>query len=353
MFNLYRQGLGTDTIARRLDLGKTTIRKYLLRSNARFRPAPKDVISSKLHKKFIKLYKKGLSIKKIAELCNSTFATVNRHLHKEGITLKKRGDPIFIQNSDYRKLSLEKAYILGVIGPGDGFIEKRKKEGIYRLVLDVADKDFLEYSVYCLEKVYGIKPRIEKITKRRKNDRERLKAVLQSKAVYEDILSYNADFRERTWNIPRAIKTANKKIQSKYIQGFADSQSHVGNHPTQRAIILCNKNESGKREIREILRNLKIKANIHENWLTITGKKYIERYQNQVNFTMERKRVALDNLLNRYQRVQRIQEDLVKLKTSVIEQRKKGLILSIIANNNDISIGYASTIINHSRGQVA
>lgn len=72
---LYQQGSGTVRISRQLNLSITTIRKYLLRVGVKFRTAPKDVISSEQHKKFVRLYKQGLSMERKAEALNKLLAS--------------------------------------------------------------------------------------------------------------------------------------------------------------------------------------------------------------------------------------------------------------------------------------
>lgn len=351
--NLYKEGFGTDRIARKLNLGKTTIRKYLLKENIEFRPAPKDIISKFIHEKIIRLYKKGLSMKQIAIRYNTNFATINRHIHKEGINVRMRGNPNLIKNPLYKKLIPEKAYILGVIGPGDGFIEYKEKEGIYRIVLDVVDKDFLYYFAECLKKIYRIEPRIERVKNRRENQRERLKAVLQSKAVCEDILDYGANFKEKTWNVPKIIKIADRETQSKYIQGFADSQGHVGNRYKFRAIILASKNEAGITEIKLILDNFNINAIKFKHGLRITGRKNLEIFNNYIGFNMKRKSDELTKLINRYKKGDILREGILERKYNVIKQKEEGISLSNIAKLNRISRSYVCNILREVKNKSA
>ena len=146
MKKLYIKGYGTGKIATKFSLAKTTTRKYLLKSGIKFRKAPKDKVSIPQHNRFVNLYRKDKSINKIAQIYNTSFSTVRRHLIKANLDLKKRGNPTLIKNPNYKKLTLEKAYVLGVIGPGDGFIEYREgKAGLYRLALEATDLDFIKY----------------------------------------------------------------------------------------------------------------------------------------------------------------------------------------------------------------
>jgi len=295
----YSKGLGTDIIARKFSLGKTTVRKYLLCTGVKFRPAPKDIISTSLHTEFIKLYKQGLSIRQIAIKYNSTYATVQRHLHKASIKLKLRGNPKKISKLA-SKLTLEKAYILGVIGPGDGFIEIPKnypKKGTMRICLESVDKDFINYFAYCLEKVYELKPTI-KLLKWRKGDSQlHYKVILCSKAACNDILSYGVSFKEKDWKIPIIIKNAPNEIKAKYLQGFADSQGCVS---LDRAILLASKNREGIKEIKQLFDDLKIKT---WNWnagLGITNRIFLNAFNQKIGFIINRKQERLKNILSSY-----------------------------------------------------
>lgn len=335
MNSLYKKGSGTTKISKKLKIGKTTVRSHLLKMNTKFRKAPKDKISTSLHERFVNLYKKELSVKQIAQKCNVSFSTVLRHLKKEGINLKERGNPKKIRNPQYYKLTPEKAYILGVIGPGDGFIEYRDKWGIYRIVLEAADKDFIDYFVFCLKKVYCIEPRIEKIKKRGENERPRLKAILQSKEVCNDILQYNCDFREKTWGVPKIIKNSQKNIIIKYSQGFADSQGCV----SIRSVILCNRNKDGLKEIADLLYNIGI-PDVKQGKIGIIlcNRKSVELFFKLISFNILRKKEKLKDVVNNYKIWKSLHEDIIKLKPRIIKLRRQGFSYPKIAKLCNISI---------------
>ena len=347
MKKLYLEGHGTEKIARKFNLSITTTRNYLLKSGVIFRKASKDKVSISQHNEFINLYQQGKSIKQIAQICNSSFRTVQRHLHKANVSLKKRGNPTLIKNQDYKKLTLEKAYVLGVVGPGDGFIEYRKKEGIYRVALEAADLDFVEYFSICLEHIYSIKPKTVELKMRVGDSKPHYKSILQSKQVCEDILSYNANFKEKTWTIPEVIKNASKEIKAKYIQGFADSQAHVGNHPTQRAIILCNTNKNGLTEILSILNEFDIKdCNINKLGIVITSRRSIGSFAKNINFNIQRKKKSLQNLIERYKHYKTPKREIEILKSKIIDLRKSGFSYPKIGELLGIS---TQTAWNHSK----
>ncbi|MBI3026801.1 hypothetical protein HYY70_01700 [Candidatus Woesearchaeota archaeon] len=345
MKQFYIEGYGTKKIAKKFNLAVTTTRDYLLKAGVKFRKASKDKFSISQHNRFINLYHKDKSIKQIAQICNISFSTVQRHLIKSNTNLKKRGNPALIKNQNYKELTLEKSYILGVVGPGDGFIEYRKNNGVYRIVLEAVDLNFIKYFIFCLEKVYGMSAKVKSLKFRGFGINDTFRVRLSSKQVVEDILSYNADFKEKTWTIPLAIKNASKEIKSKYLQGFADSQGSVSLNPKQ--IILCNQNFKGLKEIEELLSNIGIKnISYNKNGVILCNRKNIEIFNELINFNISYKRERLATILNNYKVWKTPEKEILKLKPKIIELRKNGLSFPSIAKELDIS---TSAAYNHSK----
>jgi len=298
MLNLYKKGLGTVRISKKLGISKTAIRNNLLKMYVKFRKAPKDKIGTNLHKKFVELYKKELSMKKIAQRHSVSFSTVRRHLHRERIELKKRGDPKIILNQNYHKLTQEKAYILGVIGPGDGFIEYRNDNGVYRIVLEATNLDFVKYFILCLEKTYGLKAKIKKISPRNFGINPTFIARLSSKEVCDDLIKYKVSFREKDWGVPQLIKNSAEKIKAKYIEGFADSQGCVYLSKTQKQVILSSQNINGLEEIRRLLEDIRIqRINQGKNGIVLSSKKSIEVFSRKINFNIPYKQDKFKKLI--------------------------------------------------------
>jgi len=225
-----------------------------------------------------------LSMREISEKLNVSFATVQRHLHKEKIDIKKRGNPILIKNKHYKELTLEKSYIMGVIGPGDGFIEYNQNNGQYRVALEAVDLDFIDYFIFCLDKVYNIKPKIKELKIRSFGINKTFRVRLGSKQVCDDLLNYKANFKESNWTIPQAIKNSSLIIKAKYIQGFADSQGCVANYNTQRSIILSSNNISGLKEMAKLIKDFGIESTLFKHGLRITSQDNLEKFSNFINF---------------------------------------------------------------------
>ena len=347
MKKLYLEGNGTKKIAKKFNLPITTTRDYLLKAGVNFRKASKNVVSISQHNEFINLYQKGKSMKQIAQICNSSFRTVQRHLYKTNIELKKRGNPTLIRNRNYKELSPEKAYILGVVGPGDGFIEYNIIKGQHRIVLEAVDLNFVNYFAFCLEKVYGIKPRTKMLKMRGFGINNTYRVRLGSKQICEDILSYDADFREKTWTIPSAIKNSSKEIKAKYIQGFADSQGSVSTNLNSKHVILCNRNLNGLKEMESLLADIGINnISYNKNGILLCNRKNIEVFSQFVNFNIVYKKEKLGIIINNYKSWKTPEKEMLKLKSRIIELRQNGLSYPKIAGELNIS---TSAAWNHSK----
>lgn len=343
MLDLYRQGHGTVRIAKKLGLSKTAVRNNLLKKNVKFRKAPKDQINTNLHKKFIELYKRELSMKQIAQKTNSSFSTVRRHLKKEYINLKKRGNPKKITNPNYHKLIPEKAYILGVIGSGDGFIEHRRDNGQYRIVLEATNEEFIRYFFLCLKKQYGIEPTIKRMPARNFGINPTFIVRLGSKEVCDDLLSYKVSFKEESWRVLLIIKNASKEVQIKYLQGFADSQGCV----STRQIILASQNKEGLKDIIDLFHKIGIE-NIKycKVGLILCDRKSLELFSKLINFNIPYKREKLEKEINRYKMWKTLRKNMDNIKPKIVTLRKKGLSYPKIAKELNIS---TSAAWNHSK----
>ena len=345
MRNLYLEGYGTKKIAKKLNLPITTTRNYLLKTGIKFRNSSKDKVPISQHDKFINLYHEGKSIKQIAQICNTSFSTVQRHLYKSKITLKKRGNPTFIKNQNFNDLNLEKAYILGVVGPGDGFIEYHKINGQHRVVLEAVDSNFVNYFIFCLEKVYGIKPKVKILNPRNFGINKTFRVRLGSKQVCDDFLNYGVSFRESNWRIPEIIKNGSIEIKAKYIQGFADSQGSVSISAKQ--VILCNQNLDGLKDMEELLGDIGIKnISYNKNGIILCNRKNIELFSKLVNFNIVYKKERLTQIINNYKIWKTTQKEMFKLKSRIIELRKSGSSYPKISNELGISVSAAW---NHSK----
>lgn len=97
--------------------------------------------------KFARIYEEGKSINQIADMFGFSYWMVRNRLLRCGIRIRSRNEPRLIP-PESEKLTPEKAYILSVVGPGDGCVNDK------RIVLRATDLDFVLYFKDCLEKIY-------------------------------------------------------------------------------------------------------------------------------------------------------------------------------------------------------
>ncbi len=339
---LYESGLGTWKIAKSFGLGTTTVRNYLVRNCVKFRPDSKSKISKKLEEQFVKLYKDGQSIKQIAEICNSSFFAVRNHLYRHGIKLRPRGKKKNIpENAD--TLTPEKAYILGVVGPGDGFIEFNSNS--QQICLEAVDRDFIEHFAFCLEKVYGIKPSIKLLKPRPTDTKPHYKVRLYSVEACRDLVKYNVCFRESKWQIPEVIKKSSMRLIGEYIKGMADSQGSV--NVRAKHITLCNKNTRGLEEIGNLLNKLDIPDwHIYDIGLTITSHRSLNKFYENAGFIIERKQEKLEKLLESYKIFRLPRREIARLIPVVFKLYENSLTPREISDKTDLA---SSTIYRYFR----
>lgn len=196
------------------------------------------------------------------------------------------------------ELTPDKGYILGVVGPGDGYIWVEKSD--YRVGLQARDEDFIDEFFNRVSEVYG-EPK-----------RHKERAVLYLKKAVDDILKFGElkDFREGSERVPTQVKEASKEVKSYYLRGFFDSQGCVD--PRSRRILAVKKNLKVIIEIECLLRDLGIFSHIarHKGSSFVPDGEYyiirvswrdeLEKYEKLVGFSIKRKLNALKEVLNSY-----------------------------------------------------
>lgn len=190
----------------------------------------------------------------------------------------------------------EKAYLMGVVGPGDEYLGRDEIE------LVVTDKDFANKFHDCIKKVYGYKCEIRRIQPKSKNHKVKFRVRFNSKAACDDLRKYNVSYKEKKWRVPKEIKKASNKIKASYLKGVFDSQANVNILKRQIRILVLNLN--GLYELKSLLNSLGIKSNISERFfgLTIYGKDNFKRYIKYISFSIKIKRKDLERLIKQYKR---------------------------------------------------
>ena len=198
------------------------------------------------------------------------------------------------------ELTKERAYILGVIGPGDGYITDRK----YEIGLSVIDKDFADYFQYCLENTFRLKTSRSLEAPHGLSNNNFHRVSLYSKKVREYLYKkYEVHFKEGSWRIPKAVKETNLNVIGSYLRGFADSQGSVG----KRAIALASSNFEGMKEIKSLLDLFNIRSTLYKTEdgfiIAIYGRESLEIFNKEIGFAIKRKSEKLNNLLLSYKRL--------------------------------------------------
>jgi len=299
-------------------------------------------VTKKEIKQFKELYGKGESTRSIAKKLNRYHSTILYYFDKLNIKRRSRREAaklgvktvrikIFkhkIPNSS-KNLSLEKAYILGVLY-GDGFLSYNNKINSFHIGLAAIDKEFVEKFKNNLFKVYKIKPtdrlRIPKI----KNWNKQFITRLHSKEACNNILKYDS-FKMATWKVPNIIKKLPLKLQAEFIKGFFDSEGTVD----KRRVSAFSTNKEGIKDIQILLKNTNIRSTIQASErkkprnilyrLSIQDRKSVEIFNKHINFTIIRKKEKLNQIINNYKLWTTPHEEVKKLKQKMIDLRNKGL----------------------------
>jgi len=314
-------------------------------------------------KQFIQFYKRGESVHYIAKKLNRYHSTVLYYLNKLNIKRRSRKEAVKlgIRNGRIRifknqipnsskKLSLEKAYILGVLC-GDGFLTYNSSKSMYQIGLSAVDKEFVNEFRNNLLQVYRLNPTKEVYISKISNWNNQSKTRLCSREACEDLLYYGK-FGVKKWRVPEQIKRADLDIKSQFIKGFFDSEGNVDEKSKRVRIFSINRD--GLEGIQALLDNFGIRSKIHYRnnkrprstsyKLSIQDRKSIELFDKYINFIIVRKKNRLKWIVDSYKLWVKPHEEIIKLKDKMIELRKNGLSYKQIGK--ELNIGM-TTVWNH------
>ena len=245
------------------------------------------------------LFKKGIFVSK---------SVVSRWIYRNG----KPFDEILINKipKSSNLLTDDKAYILGVLC-GDGYIRISKNS--YLVGLDVCDEDFADEFRRCLNSVYELLPSksncYSRITNFTNNAKPRYRINLTSKLVVQDLLRYSSSFKTKEWQIPEEILMSDLKIKSAFLRGLFDSEGTIRLKKKGSAYLqLCSGHGTSLTDVKNILEKdfqIFMKVKYNQNFVTIL---YTERYLHiknffdRIDFTIKRKKYALNFCLSSYKR---------------------------------------------------
>ncbi len=231
--------------------------------------------------------KKGLGRRKIAnELENKDIEGYRNSIQNWLNGMK----PILKEFEIDNKFTKETAFILGVIGPGDGYITKTN------VGLAVIDKDFVIKFKACLERIYGLKCSFRKEIPSGWGNKSRYRVVLYSRNVVKDLEKYGVGFKEGNWRIPDIIKKTSKNLKMEYISAFCDSQGSIG----ERRITTFSKNKQGLEEMKSLFEDVGLSVTLRKNILNIYGRNSLEFFYKNIGFSIKRKQDKLFCLIKNY-----------------------------------------------------
>ncbi len=260
---------------------------------------------SPLRKEVVKLYKEGLSSRKVGERLRISHARVLRILRSENET--RRSIIHKIPNENYDELTPSRAYIFGVMC-GDGCVfsgteKKGKWEYKSHIVhLSVKDKDFLDEYVKRFGEVYGFFPKL--YYRNRKNSKwsNIWIARINKKLVYEDLARNNFS---KMWHVPNEIMDSDSKmVISSFLRGIYDSEGSVTIGKRGATISFYSVSKEGIKQVKELLEKIGIKSSeiaidnreFRKNicyYFHITGLNNYLIFLENIGFSIERKKRKL------------------------------------------------------------
>ena len=250
LYRLYvKEGRSAMEIAKKFGVSDTTVRKWLKELNI-----PLRNLKEAMNTKHIKLI---LRQKKLAK-----------------------------PTKNFKRLTEDKAYILGVLC-GDATITPK----FVRMEIR-NDEEFIKKFAKCFENVYGIKYDYCFYSKRRS-----FVLYVTSLIICQDLLKYGK-FGCYDWKIPKSIfRCKDEDIISSFIQGFFDSEGTVGHY----SISASSVNETGLTMIKRLLSKIGINSTIKSyrkkyKAIYISGKQNLKKFKEKINFSILRKKNKLENM---------------------------------------------------------
>ncbi len=262
---------------------------------------------SSLRPQIKKLYLEGLSSRKVGEKLGISHARVLQLLKKENVNRRNLIKPI--TNKFHKKLTFERAYLLGVMC-GDGCVFSgmaNKDRWLYKnyiVYLAARDKDFVDEFIRCANKIYGFTPSLyfRKRSKLNKRWSDIWIARITRKEVYKDLSPYN--FGTNTWKVPKEIiDSKDEKIIGAFLKGFYDSEGSISMGPRSFNLFIHSNNYEGIMGVKSLLERLGIKIfkimkdiRLSRNptfFFIISSKKNLEIFLNRVGFSIQRKQNKL------------------------------------------------------------
>ena len=258
-----------------------------------------------------RLYKSGKSARQIGKKLNISHTRVLQLLKKENIN--RRSNTKAIPNKNYKELTPERAYILGVMcGDGcvfSGMANKGKWDyKLYIVHLSVKDKDFIDEFIRCTKEVYGIVPSLYYRDRNKLNNKwsNIWVARITRKEIYNDLSTYG--FGGNKWKVPKDIINSNdEKVIGSFLRGFYDSEGSICKGLRSFNVVVYSNSYKGLLGVRNLSKKLGIETSkimqdkrFNRNptfFFAILKKRNLEIFLNKVGFSIQRKQDKLINHL--------------------------------------------------------
>ncbi len=313
-------------------------------------------ITPNIAKEIKNMYINGESGHTIARKFDIHYSTVYDCLKRNDVKVRSIKDAGVLASSKGRifkhkilpshvKMTTEKSYILGVIC-GDGYVHCTKNKS-YQTSLQAIDKDFVLEFANSLKRVYGLEIPINKVKISTPNWNDKWQARVCCKEIFNDILKHGS-LKMNTWRIPKIILNSSKEVKCGFLRGFFDSEAHVDS--TYRKITAVSINEIGLKEVKKLLSSLSIDSNLRKTKkygnrkdcfsLTISGRNNLLNYCNGIGFSIKRKQMKLNDIINSQKLFVKTHKKVKKLKTKMIKLRENGLSYEKIGK--ELGIGTAT-----------
>ena len=231
------------------------------------------------------------------------------------------------------KLDEDSAYVLGVIGPGDGCTFR---DGIS---LETIDREFAEEFGQRVEKITKLKCHFIPFYRGQPNRKPTYRVILFSRRFRDFLASFGVSFRHKEWNVPNAIIQSQEGVKAAYLRAVSDSQASVN-----KCICIEVKNPRGLREIQRMLNDFHLRTYFvrrknRENMckLWITGRSSLERFNSKIGFTIKRKREKLEKWLQKCPHERTPTREVNKLIPTIIKLRELGFSYERIARSLGIN----------------
>jgi DNA-binding transcriptional regulator WhiA len=258
---------------------KKKLKKFYLSSKLSFRELGKKFgVTDNTAKKWLKDYQ--IKLRGHTEAMNTPAV-------KSQLRSKKLTQP----TTNFKRMNIEKAYLLGVLC-GDGHINDQFIRFEIR-----KDVKFIEKFVSCLNSTYGLN-----YTHYYYKPRNSLICYANSEIICTDLLSYG-NFKTKSWRVPKAIlKTKNNTHKTAFLEGYFDSDGHVGDYKVEASSINLNALTQVKKLLYQVGINSKIYSLEKSHLLVVSRKENIRKFKMVVAFSIPRKQQRLDLMYGGWRR---------------------------------------------------